>query len=128
MARCSALSLCAVVAICCLGLQCTLAFLPAPSAPSLRGDATLAAAGAAALATIPGSAEAFVFNGKEYFDVTFGISPLAWGLTMFIIVYYGATLKNAAEKYNTPLIKKPFRPSGFVGKEVENKTINYKAL
>ncbi|CAE8666629.1 unnamed protein product [Polarella glacialis] len=128
MARCSALSQCAVAAICCLGLQCTLAFLPAPSAQSLRGDAALVAAGAAALATIPGSAEAFVFNGKEYFDVTFGISPLAWGFTIFMILYYAATLKRTVERTNVPLIKKPFRPSGFVGKEKENKTINYKAL
>merc|ERR1712187_1109224 len=96
-------------------------FLSQPS-QSLRGGS------AAAVASTPGSAEAFVYNGKEYFDITFGISPLAWFGAAFVILFYGATLKNAALKYNkaygTNTIKKPKPIIGlgqkFVGAEVEN--------
>ena len=70
-------------------------------------------------------AHAFVYNGKEYFDVTFGISPLAWGFAAFAILFYGATVKNAAQKYNKPWgtntisAPKPPKMGGkFVGLEV----------
>merc|ERR1711920_691179 len=64
------------------------------------GDA--AAAAAVTAASVPGAAGAFVYDGKEYFDITFGISPLAWGFTAFAILVYGAVLKNAVLKYNKP--------------------------
>jgi hypothetical protein len=44
-------------------------------------------------------------KGKEYFDVFYGIEPLAWAFCGFVIVYYGAVLKNAATKYNIPVDK-----------------------
>lgn len=76
-----------------------------------------------------------MYNGKEYFDVTFGISPLAWGFAAFCILFYGATVKNAAQKYNkafgTNTIKNPTPPKmggKFVGLEVENSVENFKAL
>merc|ERR1719434_270031 len=109
----------------CVVLRCSPAFV---SGPQLRGDAGLAAAaGAAAVASVPGSAEAFVYNGKEYFDITFGISPFAWAFCGFSILFYGATVKNAALKYNkaygTNTVKEPGAIIGkgakFVGAEVE---------
>eukprot|EP00435_Cladocopium_sp_Y103_P053113 s282_g16.t3 len=59
--------------------------------------AMAAAAGVMAVGA-PQNAEAFVFKGKEYFDVFYGIEPLAWAFCGFVIVYYGAVLKNAATK------------------------------
>eukprot|EP00439_Symbiodinium_sp_Y106_P068685 s250_g11.t1 len=76
-------------------------------------------------ATIPAGAEAFVYKGKEYFDVFYGIEPLAWAFCGFCIVYYGAVLKNAAQKYNIPPAPVPPKVGGFVGKEVENSEPSY---
>merc|ERR1712232_1497175 len=64
--------------------------------------ADAAATGAIAAASFPAVASAFVYDGKEYFDITFGISPLAWAFTAFAILVYGAVLKNAVLKYNKP--------------------------
>ena len=55
----------------------------------------------------------------------YGISPLAWGFCAFCIVFYGAVLKNAALKYNTPYGQNnpnanPLKTGGFKGKEIEN--------
>eukprot|EP00435_Cladocopium_sp_Y103_P054358 s282_g17.t1 len=59
---------------------------------------------------------------KEYFDVFYGIEPLAWAFCGFVIVYYGAVLKNAATKYNIPVDKtRSPKVGGFQGKEIENK-------
>merc|ERR1719215_1984852 len=125
----------ALVLLACVALRCSQAFLP--SAPrALRGDAALvAAAGAAALASTPEAADAFVYNGKEYFDVTFGISPLAWFMGAFCILFYGATLKNAMLKYNKPYgsntVANPEpiigRGKKFVGMEVLQGAKSYKA-
>merc|ERR1719215_1848971 len=109
----------------CAVLNCAPAFV---SGPQLRGDAALpAAAGMAAVASVPGSAEAFVYNGKEYFDITYGISPFAWAFAGFVLLFYGATLKNAAMKHNkaygTGTVKDPppliGKGAKFVGAEVE---------
>merc|ERR1712107_919467 len=83
--------------------------------------------GMAAVASVPGSAEAFVYNGKEYFDVFYGISPFAWAFAGFVLLFFGATLKNAALKYNkaygTGTVNNPAPIIGkgakFVGAEVE---------
>merc|ERR1719220_1622350 len=97
MARSSALaSLCALAAISCVLLQCSRTFVGTPA------NRVEVAAGAVAAASIPGVAGAFVYDGKEYFDITFGISPLAWAFTAFAILVYGAVLKNAVLKYNKP--------------------------
>ena len=64
-------------------------------------------------------------RGKEYFDVFYGIEPLAWAFCGFCIVYYGAVLKNAAQKYNIPPAAGPPKVGGFVGKEVENSEPSY---
>mmetsp|Transcript_75683 Transcript_75683/g.191354 ORF Transcript_75683/g.191354 Transcript_75683/m.191354 type:complete len:152 (+) Transcript_75683:65-520(+) len=123
MARLLSLAVAAVVG--CAVLRCSPAFV---SGPQLRGEAAwAAAAGAAAVASAPGSAEAFVYNGKEYFDITFGISPFAWAFAGFSLLFYGATLKNAALKYNqsygTGTVQDPAPIIGkgakFVGAEVE---------
>eukprot|EP00413_Alexandrium_margalefii_P049350 CAMPEP_0204606318 /NCGR_PEP_ID=MMETSP0661-20131031/59019_1 /ASSEMBLY_ACC=CAM_ASM_000606 /TAXON_ID=109239 /ORGANISM="Alexandrium margalefi, Strain AMGDE01CS-322" /LENGTH=111 /DNA_ID=CAMNT_0051617631 /DNA_START=106 /DNA_END=438 /DNA_ORIENTATION=+ len=107
MARASALAtLCVLAASSCLMLRCAQAFLPAPGVQGLRNDgaaaASAAAAGAAASTLLPGTAGAFYYDGKEYFDITFGIPPLSWGIAAFAIITYGAVLKNAALKYNKP--------------------------
>ena len=34
-------------------------------------------------------------------------------------MYYGAVLKNAAQKYNIPISKRPPKIGGFVGKEAD---------
>eukprot|EP00929_Paragymnodinium_shiwhaense_P071960 TRINITY_DN3653_c0_g1_i1.p1 TRINITY_DN3653_c0_g1~~TRINITY_DN3653_c0_g1_i1.p1 ORF type:complete len:155 (-),score=39.17 TRINITY_DN3653_c0_g1_i1:241-705(-) len=91
-----------------------------PCQKSLRGDAAAAVAvGGFAAASIPNRAEAFVYKGKEYFDVLFGIDPLYWGLLIFAILYCGATLKNALQKYYKPVGKTPAKSGKFVGKEKE---------
>eukprot|EP00418_Pyrodinium_bahamense_P024881 CAMPEP_0179135604 /NCGR_PEP_ID=MMETSP0796-20121207/64574_1 /TAXON_ID=73915 /ORGANISM="Pyrodinium bahamense, Strain pbaha01" /LENGTH=82 /DNA_ID=CAMNT_0020834637 /DNA_START=68 /DNA_END=312 /DNA_ORIENTATION=+ len=82
MARARALPvLCALVALCCAPLLAPRAFLPGPRAPCAPQADMAAAAivGGAALGAMPGAAGAFYYDGKEYFDITFGISPLAWG-------------------------------------------------
>ncbi|CAE7368512.1 mph1 [Symbiodinium sp. CCMP2592] len=89
MARLAAVCLLAAAACCLLR---SLAFVPAPAT---RSDALTTATGAAVIATIPAGADAFVYKGKEYFDVFYGIEPLAWAFCGFCIVYYGAVLKNA---------------------------------
>eukprot|EP00438_Fugacium_kawagutii_P014793 Skav228782 [mRNA] locus=scaffold589:625555:626262:- [translate_table: standard] len=116
MARAAAL--CILAAAACL-LR-SIAFVPAPAARSVSADPAVAA-GAVVLATVPTGADAFVFKGKEYFDVFYGIDPLAWAFAGFAIVYYGASLKNAATKYNIP-VDKSISPKvgGFQGKEIEN--------
>ena len=123
------------VALCCLALSSALAFLPGRAAPSLRGEAAALALGAGVVAAgVPDAAEAFVYNGKEYFDVTYGIEPAAWFCAGFAIVAFGATVKNAATKYNKRVgapggvENKPYVNSKFVGKEIENKEVSYKAL
>ncbi|CAK0823105.1 unnamed protein product [Prorocentrum cordatum] len=118
----SATATACVLAVCCAVLRGTRAFLPAPQ--GLRGEAVAAASVLALGAADP--AHAFTYNGKEYFDVFYGISPLAWGFCAFCIVFYGAVLKNAALKYNTPYgtttdpNAKPIKTGGFKGKEAEN--------
>ena len=96
----------------------SIAFVPTPSRSTAADPAV--AASAAVLATVPVGADAFVFKGKEYFDVFYGIEPLAWAFCGFVILYYGATLKNAATKYNIPIGKAPPKVGGFQGKEIEN--------
>eukprot|EP00439_Symbiodinium_sp_Y106_P015359 s4211_g2.t1 len=91
MARFAAVCLLAAAACCLLR---SLAFVPAPAT---RSDALTTATGAAVIATIPAGADAFVYKGKEYFDVFYGIEPLAWAFCGFCIVYYGAVLKNALQ-------------------------------
>ena len=39
---------------------------------------------------------------EEYFDVFYGIEPLAWATCGFAIVYYGALLKNSAQTLRSP--------------------------
>merc|ERR1719293_376413 len=124
MARSSMVPFFCVVAALCVALRCSLAFLPGRAAPMLRGDAAMASAAVAA--SIPGAADAFVYDGKEYFDVWFGIPPLAWGVAAASLVGFGAILKNAAQKYNKPMGKVPIYTSGFVGKEIENDMPSYK--
>eukprot|EP00434_Breviolum_minutum_P033832 symbB.v1.2.029937.t1/scaffold3324.1/size59041/5 len=114
MARATAI--CILAAALCL-LR-SIAFVPAP-ASRVSADPAVAT-GAAVLASVPMGAEAFVFKGKEYFDVFYGIEPLAWAFCGFVILYYGATLKNAATKYNIPISKAPPKTGGFQGKEIEN--------
>eukprot|EP00440_Ansanella_granifera_P009184 gb/GFBE01009948.1/.p1 GENE.gb/GFBE01009948.1/~~gb/GFBE01009948.1/.p1 ORF type:complete len:129 (+),score=47.76 gb/GFBE01009948.1/:1-387(+) len=127
MAKSSLTTLCVLAAMCCMVLRCSLAFLPAAgrTSPALRGDAALVAGAAAA--SIPDGAEAFVYNGKEYFDRWFGIEPLAWATCGFSIVYFGAVVKNAAQKYNKPVGIRPVKVGKFLGKEVENEVIDYRA-
>merc|ERR1719263_2410152 len=133
MVRSALVTLCiAAVAVCVL-LQGSRAFLSPPSQSLRGGSAAVAMAGAAAVASAPGAAEAFVYNGKEYFDITFGISPLAWFACGFSILFYGATLKNAALKYNKPYgtrtkkNPKPALTGKFQGKEQELPDPEYKA-
>eukprot|EP00438_Fugacium_kawagutii_P018487 Skav225885 [mRNA] locus=scaffold1460:19017:19397:- [translate_table: standard] len=116
MARLAAL--CVLVAGACL--LNSMAFVPAPESRA-RDTASLAAAAGVMAIGAPQNAEAFVFKGKEYFDVFYGIDPLAWAFAGFAIVYYGASLKNAATKYNIP-VDKSISPKvgGFQGKEIEN--------
>uniref|UniRef100_A0A7S4W5N5 Uncharacterized protein n=1 Tax=Alexandrium monilatum TaxID=311494 RepID=A0A7S4W5N5_9DINO len=127
MARSSALAVVvAVVALCCLSQLCARAFLPTPAGRGLRGEAAAsAAAGAAAAAGLPGAAGAFYYDGKEYFDITFGISPLYWAIAAFAIITYGAIIKNAALKYNKPygtqtlVTPSPEKTDAFKGSEAE---------
>ncbi|CAK0834209.1 unnamed protein product [Prorocentrum cordatum] len=130
MARSALATACVLAALACAVYSGARAFVSAPQSPALRGDA-LAAAGILAAAT-PQAANAFTYNGKEYFDVFYGISPLYWAMCAFGIVFYGAVLKNAALKYNTPYgtttnpDAKPVVTGKFVGMEVEtNQTENY---
>merc|ERR1712026_513138 len=89
------------------------------TAPRLE-NAIATTAGASAAVGFAGPASAFVYDGKEYFDIWFGIDPLYWGITAFAIVSYGAILKNAALKYNKPYgtqtleAPQPLKTDGFV--------------
>ncbi|CAK9052892.1 Uncharacterized protein SCF082_LOCUS28890 [Durusdinium trenchii] len=88
-----------VAALCILAAAlCMLRNIAFVSAPARTTADPAVAAGAAVLATVPMGADAFVFKGKEYFDVFYGIEPLAWAFCGFVIVYYGAVVKNAAQK------------------------------
>mmetsp|Transcript_112080 Transcript_112080/g.317071 ORF Transcript_112080/g.317071 Transcript_112080/m.317071 type:complete len:130 (+) Transcript_112080:54-443(+) len=116
--------LCVLAALACAALHCGCAFLAA--APARRGEAAaVVAAGAAAAAALPGAAGAFYYDGKEYFDIFFGIDPLYWAVTAFGIVAYGAILKNAALKYNKPFgtttiaAPKPPKAGKFLGQDIE---------
>eukprot|EP00930_Biecheleria_cincta_P056406 TRINITY_DN4253_c0_g1_i2.p2 TRINITY_DN4253_c0_g1~~TRINITY_DN4253_c0_g1_i2.p2 ORF type:complete len:150 (+),score=39.50 TRINITY_DN4253_c0_g1_i2:58-450(+) len=121
MARTSPAAICVLAVSCCAVLRCSTAFLPGRAQAVPRSDVALAtAAGAAAVAGIPDAAEAFSFQGKEYFDIWFGIEPLAWAVAGFTVVAYGAILKNTALKYNKPVGKKPLKVGNFLGKDKEN--------
>merc|ERR1719251_471744 len=88
--------------------------------------AIVATAGASAAVALADPASAFVYDGKEYFDIWFGIDPLYWGITAFAIAAYGAILKNAALKYNKPygtqtiVDPKPLKTNQFVGQREED--------
>jgi len=99
-----------------------------------RFEKTIATtAGASAAIGLAGPASAFVYDGKEYFDIWFGIDPLYWGITAFCVVSYGAVLKNAALKYNKPYgtqtleNPQPLKTSGFVGQLEESGGPGWKA-
>jgi len=105
------------------------AFVSAPARTALRGSDVAAVAGGVAAVATPGAAHAFVYNGTEYFDVFFGIDPAWWGVLIFCIIYCGAVLKNAVEKYNLPRggnpdLLKPAKTGKFLGKEIEVETYN----
>eukprot|EP00929_Paragymnodinium_shiwhaense_P015793 TRINITY_DN1238_c1_g2_i1.p1 TRINITY_DN1238_c1_g2~~TRINITY_DN1238_c1_g2_i1.p1 ORF type:complete len:155 (-),score=58.59 TRINITY_DN1238_c1_g2_i1:258-722(-) len=120
--RASTLLTSAVLAACVFGLlSAGSAFLSGvPAQRSLRGgDAAAIAVAGFAAASVPQGAHAFVYKGKEYFDVLFGIDPLWWGILIFSILYCGATLKNALQKYYKPVGKTPAKSGKFVGKEKE---------
>uniref|UniRef100_A0A7S4SRX4 Uncharacterized protein n=1 Tax=Alexandrium monilatum TaxID=311494 RepID=A0A7S4SRX4_9DINO len=128
MARSSALAVVVTMAaLCCLSQLSARAFLTAPAGRGLRGEAAAASAatGAAAAAGLPGAAGAFYYDGKEYFDITFGISPLYWAIAAFAIITYGAIIKNAALKYNKPygtqtlVTPSPEKTDAFKGSEAE---------
>merc|ERR1719215_550404 len=129
MARSSLAAICMLVALFCAVMHCGMAFLPSRGNLMPRSEAALAtAAGAAAIASIPDAAEAFSFQGKEYFDIWFGIEPLAWAVAGFAVVSYGAILKNTALKYNKPVGKKPLKVGTFLGKDKENPEVeDYRA-
>ncbi|CAL1146042.1 unnamed protein product [Cladocopium goreaui] len=118
MARLAAV--CVLAAVACL--LNSMAFVPAPESRARAMDTGAVAVAAGVMAVgAPQNAEAFVFKGKEYFDVFYGIEPLAWAFCGFVIVYYGAVLKNAATKYNIPVDKnRSPKVGGFQGKEIEN--------
>merc|ERR1712109_148806 len=90
-------------------------------------------AGASAAVGLAGPASAFVYDGKEYFDIWFGIDPLYWGITAFCIVSYGAIIKNAALKYNKPYgtqtleAPTPLKTDKFVRQLDENEVPSWKA-
>uniref|UniRef100_A0A7S2M9F6 Uncharacterized protein n=2 Tax=Zooxanthella nutricula TaxID=1333877 RepID=A0A7S2M9F6_9DINO len=95
------------------------AFVPgAPrGAAGVTGAGPVAAAAAAAALATPDAAEAFVYNGKEYFDITFGISPLAWFACVFGLLFWGATIKNAITKYTKPIgTNLVENPAPFIGR------------
>eukprot|EP00416_Gambierdiscus_australes_P039648 CAMPEP_0171092390 /NCGR_PEP_ID=MMETSP0766_2-20121228/35661_1 /TAXON_ID=439317 /ORGANISM="Gambierdiscus australes, Strain CAWD 149" /LENGTH=68 /DNA_ID=CAMNT_0011550615 /DNA_START=71 /DNA_END=274 /DNA_ORIENTATION=+ len=68
MARSLALAAVAMMAVVALRLAGT--FVPAPGAP--RADEAALAGTAVGVAGLPGMADAFYYDGKEYFDITFG--------------------------------------------------------
>merc|ERR1719445_2095484 len=73
------------------------------ASPCAIGDAALVAAGtAAALATVPEAADAFVYKGKEYFDITYGIPVWQWIFAAFVVISFGAWVKNTALRENKP--------------------------
>mmetsp|Transcript_62678 Transcript_62678/g.116568 ORF Transcript_62678/g.116568 Transcript_62678/m.116568 type:complete len:131 (-) Transcript_62678:91-483(-) len=117
-----------VVAVACVALVAfaPLAFVPAPRAqPSTVEAAGFLAAGAA---VAPQAANAFTFEGEEYFDIYFGIEPAAWALCGFIILTFAGFLKTSVAKYNVPVSKEPLkkkfvplqqeRPGNFVDQKI----------
>ena len=99
-----------------------------------RSEKAIAAvAGASAAVGLAGPASAFVYDGKEYFDIWFGIDPLYWGICAFSIVAYGAIIKNAALKYNKPYgtqtieAPAPLKVDKFVTTREENGVPSWKA-
>merc|ERR1711997_1253802 len=95
--------------------------------------AIVSTAGATAAVGLADPASAFVYDGKEYFDIWFGIDPLYWGITAFCIVSYGAIIKNAALKYNKPYgtqtieAPTPLKTDKFVGMNDEMGKPTWKA-
>ena len=49
-----------------------------------RAQLELVAGASAVTAALPQGANAFVFEGEEYFDPWFGIDPFAWAVAAFI--------------------------------------------
>merc|ERR1719495_2519313 len=118
----------ALAALCGLVFCSSSAFLPVlratPPVQLLHGE--MAAAAAAAAVASPSAANAFYYDGKEYFDITYGISPLAWGIAAFAIITYGSILKNAALKYNQKYPDTPYKSGKFVSQRIINKEAPYK--
>jgi hypothetical protein len=85
MARSVLAATCMLAALTCAVYHGARAFVPAPQNPPLRGGA-LAAAGVLA-AGAPDAADAFTYNGEEYFDIFYGINPLYLGMCAFGIVF-----------------------------------------
>mmetsp|Transcript_14521 Transcript_14521/g.34282 ORF Transcript_14521/g.34282 Transcript_14521/m.34282 type:complete len:136 (+) Transcript_14521:79-486(+) len=97
-----------LAAVCAVAyLVAPVAFVPAAarSESSSVTSAGLVAAGAA----LPQAAGAFTFEGEEYFDIWFGVSPAAWGLCAFIILTFAGLLKTSLTKYNKPISKEPLK-------------------
>mmetsp|Transcript_5523 Transcript_5523/g.12125 ORF Transcript_5523/g.12125 Transcript_5523/m.12125 type:complete len:129 (+) Transcript_5523:77-463(+) len=122
MARSIALVFLGVAALVALS---PVAFVTAPRAVQVDAAAGVAAASVA----LPQAAGAFTFEGEEYFDIYFGISPVAWALCGFIVLTFAGFLKTSMTKYNRPIgkvpLKKKFvplqqeRPENFVGQKIK---------
>mmetsp|Transcript_14522 Transcript_14522/g.34285 ORF Transcript_14522/g.34285 Transcript_14522/m.34285 type:complete len:140 (+) Transcript_14522:70-489(+) len=85
-------------------------FVTAPRAARAQADTATNVAGlVAAGAALPQAAGAFTFEGEEYFDIWFGVSPAAWGLCAFIILTFAGLLKTSLTKYNKPISKEPLK-------------------
>eukprot|EP00971_Amphidinium_carterae_P217063 4309184-Amphidinium_carterae.1 len=118
---------CIVVALMALAAFAPLAFVSAPG-PVQPRDATAAVGFIAAGALVPQTAGAFTFEGEEYFDIFFGLSPVAWALCGFIVLTFAGFLKTSMTKYNQPIAKEPLkkkfvplqqeRPENFVGQKI----------
>merc|ERR1719150_1331583 len=129
MARASSLvAFSALAALCIFALCSANAFVPAARAtpPALLMHGEAAAAMAATAVAMPTAAEAFYYDGREYFDITYGISPLYWGIAAFCLITYGAILKNAAMKYNKKMDLSPPRTGKFVPQRVQNQDAPYR--
>eukprot|EP00403_Amphidinium_massartii_P026222 CAMPEP_0178403518 /NCGR_PEP_ID=MMETSP0689_2-20121128/17410_1 /TAXON_ID=160604 /ORGANISM="Amphidinium massartii, Strain CS-259" /LENGTH=133 /DNA_ID=CAMNT_0020024475 /DNA_START=97 /DNA_END=495 /DNA_ORIENTATION=+ len=96
-----------------LALLSAVAYICAPSAfvpaSSRVASNSVATAGLIGAATLPQAAGAFTFEGEEYFDIWFGVSPAAWGLCAFIILTFAGLLKTSLTKYNKPISKEPLK-------------------
>ena len=94
------------------------AFISAPRTSKMpeRAQLELVAGASALTAGLPQSAaNAFVFEGEEYFDPWFGIDPFAWAVAAFINISLLNLLRTSVLKYNTPVSKKPLQKK-FVNK------------